>query len=345
MPSIALCSDAEYEALAAVAGHDGKPLAIVHAHDSSLNGKLLVLDTRVPSTRYDASHKEPERPAFVGYRPDDAFVKRVKTVLKLTKSEAMRTALELHGAVLKGYRPDDDDDEAEATLSRELAMLLRGPVKEGTIRLPPGAWFEPVPSLDPEQRDAIYVAGAAGSGKSWWVSSFLRQFHRLYPERKVYIVNKGDAADDKAYASLPAGAKPLQITAESLLLSPPDVTKDFGGPCCIVFDDAIDSFTGATQKAVQAFLADCLNLGRKAGVTVLATNHLLTDHSRTRATLNECQSAVIFANHCSAHSLNYFLAKMGIPLTPAELRTRGRWAQVSTRSCCWVLSEGECTLC
>ena len=63
-----------------------------------------------------------------------------------------------------------------------------------TVNLKSGEHFEPIPNISKE-RDILYVVGASGSGKSYFVSQYGKNYKSFYPKNQIYVFSTVD--DDK----------------------------------------------------------------------------------------------------------------------------------------------------
>jgi len=53
---------------------------------------------------------------------------------------------------------------------------------------------------NPYFRECIYIAGPSGSGKSWYVARYIREYHKVFPMNRVLIFNGGQ--DDPEFETL-----------------------------------------------------------------------------------------------------------------------------------------------
>ena len=213
--------------------------------------------------------------------------------------------------------------------------------EQGTcVKLPPGAIFEPLPDTDPTRRYTAYVAGRSGSGKSQFSSGLLRRYAALYPKRYIYGVCSKRLSKDPAYQ----GIDIKQINATEVFGGTPDLEKLFGDEGCMILFDDWDSMKSGDKLLVQYALTDILNTGRKLGISAVVTNHLLTDHNRTKAILNEADWVTFFPRDSMPGTMKYLCEKIGLPVElVSHLRDMGRWVSVCNKPT-MVLGENEAIL-
>ena len=102
----------------------------------------------------------------------------------------------------------------------------------------------------------IYFSGPAGSGKSYQMASYLRNYKKKFKDNKIFLISEKE--EDKTLDTI-ADLKRIKID-DSLIEDPLDL-KDFTeiGPCIVLFDD-IDSLENKMKKAVYLLLSKLLKI-------------------------------------------------------------------------------------
>lgn len=162
----------------------------------------------------------------------------------------------------------------------------------------------PIPNL--EQRAVDYIAGPSGSGKSSYASNLIKIFKKVYPDKKFYVFSRTDTSDDPAFK----GLKPIQVTIdESLVEDPIDITNELSGGCLVLFDDCNTIQDDKQKKAVDKLMADIMEVGRKLGIWIIITNHLVIPNEKkmARTVLNEMHSLTVFPKSGSTQQIRYCL--------------------------------------
>ena len=97
--------------------------------------------------------------------------------------------------------------------------------------------FELIPNTTLD-RDVIYFSGPAGSGKSYQMASYLRNYKKKFKDNKIFLISEKE--EDKTLDTI-GDLKRIKID-NSMIEDPLDL-KDFTeiGPCIVLFDD-IDSW-------------------------------------------------------------------------------------------------------
>jgi hypothetical protein len=156
--------------------------------------------------------------------------------------------------------------------------------------------FQVIPNIDAE-RSTIYICGMAGSGKSYFIAGWLKEYSKIYPNNPIYIFS--EKQEDKQLDEIKNVSR-VKISPE---LSELDYLE-FSNSCC-VFDD-IDSIDKPQRKIVNAIRDKVLKLGRSAKISVVCSNHSPTDGLDTKTLLNEAQMIVFFLNNWN-RSLKYLV--------------------------------------
>lgn len=183
--------------------------------------------------------------------------------------------------------------------------------------------FELMPNVDPTKTNRLYVAGASGSGKSYFCASYIRNHKALFPKSKFYLVT--NKAEDAVLDAL----QPISITPEQAGQIR-DLDPLAGG--IVLFDD-VDSFPKAERDLVMQFYTHVLKDGRSRGMTVLLTSHTASNYQATREALVNSSHLVFFPQSNRGYHLNQFLKLYG-DLSPAQIKEVFSW---NTRWC--VLSR------
>jgi hypothetical protein len=310
---------------------DVRTLALVRSDDDALHGQVL----RVHSTHLDSPERKPGRLA------------RAREALRGAGLPARH--LDAAEEALSQALAEGDEGAVPARFrAAARAAAAERPRAAREITLPPNAHFELLPTPDPAGRDAIFVAGPPGAGKSVWAAAFARKYHGLWPKRQIFLMSKNDCASDPAWSSLISKGWVTLLDPSTLLESPVDVTKDFGSEGALfVADDLLDAYAGNRKlaDAVLGLVNDSLDLARKNRLSVLVLNHAATDYRRTRTVLTSCQCAVVFPAFTPTHVLSYFCKKIGIdPRTIPGMRRMGRAVVVSLVAPQWLLGLTDARL-
>jgi hypothetical protein len=156
--------------------------------------------------------------------------------------------------------------------------------------------FQIIPDFSKE-RSTVFVAGTAGSGKSYWCAEYLREYAKLYPDNPIYLITEAIDAD-------PAfkGIKLKKVNLDGILEDP--IHYNEFDNCCVVFDDT-DALTGKLFKYVYEMRNKLLKNSRKKNVTVITTSHSFTGRD-LQPVLNESMCVVFFPSNYN-RSLKYLL--------------------------------------
>jgi hypothetical protein len=141
------------------------------------------------------------------------------------------------------------------------------PSDSKVITLPSDSQFELIPSTNPKKREVYYIAGQSGSGKSFIAKTLASYYHKLYPERGVYLVSKLEK--DETLDALPF-LKRLSIKS---FVDDYPALEEFKD-CMVIFDD-YDTLTGDAQKVVEKIIDDLAIQGRHTNTTMLCLSHYL----------------------------------------------------------------------
>lgn len=162
----------------------------------------------------------------------------------------------------------------------------------------------PIPKID--ERSVDYISGPSGSGKSTYSAGLARAFRRIFPEKNFYVFSRTDVKNDPAFA----GINPIQITIDdSIVENPIDITRELTGGCIVLFDDCNTVQDDKQKKAIDKLMADIMEVGRKLGIWIIITNHLVIPNEKkvARTIMNEMQSLTVFPKSGSVQQIRYCL--------------------------------------
>jgi hypothetical protein len=274
MPTLSFDVDPEARAVARVRGgqYDGE---ILYMNDK---------DTRTGGGRRPASvlHRAKYMASLKGVKPAE----RTKVFARLEKALARNVGADDY---------DEGDDREKELYSRIISD--RG--SEKSVSLDDDGCFELIPTSDPKRREVFYIAGQSGSGKSYIAKTLAGFYHRLFPDRGVYLVSKLEKDE-----TLDALKFIKRVNIQSFVDDYPSL-EEFAN-CMVIFDD-YDTLTGDADKVVTKIIDDLAIQGRHTCTTMLCLSHYLTNYKKTRLLLNEATHIVVYPLSTSYHALRYLL--------------------------------------
>lgn len=178
------------------------------------------------------------------------------------------------------------------------------------ISLPPGnKWqFEPLPPPagpdDKIKREIFVVTGPSGSGKSYWIRSYVRNYLKLFPKHSVFLISSLSHDD-----TLDAVKELQRIDTDKLVANPPKDVKTWTNSLLLIDDvEGLDAAKAAAVQRVQDMVA---SEGRHTGTTLIRASHLSTDYKRTRLLLQEAHGFILFPQAGAHSQYTYLLTKYG----------------------------------
>jgi hypothetical protein len=187
-----------------------------------------------------------------------------------------------------------------------------------------------VPLLNFKERSVGYIAGPSGSGKSTMAANMIKDYLKVHPEAEFYVFSRTDTRTDPAYK----GLKINQISMdEKLLNNPIDIEKELSERSILLFDDCNTIQNKQLKDYVDHLMSDIMEVGRKLGITIIMTNHLVIPNERkmARTCLNEMQTMTVFPKSGSSQQISYALKTyFGLSKTQINniLQLPSRWVQI-----------------
>ncbi len=206
------------------------------------------------------------------------------------------------------------------------------------INLSPDLMFQLLPPVNEKDRSIWYIAGASGSGKSYQAKIIISNYHKLFPERPIFLISK--LTSDETLDSL----KYIQrVDMLEFCQQPFDINET--EPSLIIFDD-FETLEKHQLQVVLDAINDISIMGRHKQISMIYISHHLTNYKQTRLILNESHNIIIFPQNTSFHQLKYLLQNYGNMDKDQvkHLRKLGRWACVYTQFPNYVISQSSAYL-
>jgi hypothetical protein len=227
----------------------------------------------------------------------------------------------------------------------KIVFLNNSETEKGKNKLdvPLTNFFNILPSTDPNKRDVFYIAGKSGSGKSYISAQIIENYHKLNPERPLYLISKleEDETIDKVKAPL------KRIPVEKFV----EVFNINAFNNCLIFFDDYDTLPDKLSKSIQEIIKDIAIMGRKhnedqGNITMLLATHYLTNYSKTRLILNEATHFIIYPQNTSHYQLKYLLQNyVGLDEKETKrLKRLGRWICFKVGYPQFMISQNEIRL-
>lgn len=181
-------------------------------------------------------------------------------------------------------------------------------------------------------RFVFYIAGPAGSGKSYMAANIAKEYHKVFPKRPIYMFSRTKASEDPAYR----GIKLIQIVINELLIEDPiDITEEIEpGGALMIFDDCGTIHNDKIKREIEKLMTDSMEISRKMDVSLIITNHLVLPNEKkfARTVMNELNTLTVFPKSGSAQGIRYAL-KTYFGLTTKQIddiiSLDSRWVQIS----------------
>jgi hypothetical protein len=192
------------------------------------------------------------------------------------------------------------------------------------------------------ERMINYITAPSGAGKSYYTRELIKQYHKLYPKRDVFVFS---SLSECATLDKLKYLKRIKIHEEEFL-SHHFVIDDFKDTLC-VFDDT----DVIIQKGVKKKVYECLNLilqtGRHTNTSCIYTSHLATQGLDTKIILAEAHSVTVFPKNMGGKTSKYLLDQY-LGFDKDEIKRlkgiKGRWATICKSYPMVVLTETEAFL-
>lgn len=190
-------------------------------------------------------------------------------------------------------------------------------------------------------RDSLYIAGASGSGKSTYASSYILEYQRAFPKNRIIVFSR--VGFDPVFDGI---KKLRRFMIDDSLVDKPIEPKELTDSL-VIFDD-IDTIADKRQNEAVRKLRDAiLETGRHESIYVISTSHQLMNYKHTRTLLLEATSTTFFIKSGSSYHITRFLKEYcGLNKKQIQriLNLPSRWVTIMKTYPQCVLYETGCYL-
>lgn len=150
------------------------------------------------------------------------------------------------------------------------------------------------------ERQILYITGASGSGKSYYVNKYGNEYRKKFKNNPIYLFS---SVQDDTSLKIPDLKK---IKLDENFLNADLTASDFKDSL-IIFDDTDVINNKLILKKVNLILDTLLQTGRHHGTSVIYTSHTACNGAQTKVILNEAHSVTIYPSGLGGRSLKYLL--------------------------------------
>lgn len=154
---------------------------------------------------------------------------------------------------------------------------------------------------DGNTRQILYVSGASGSGKSYYVAGYIKEYTKLFPKNKILLFSSLDS--DK---KLDCFKKLIRVKLDEKFYNTKFSIKDFTD-CLVVYDDTETISNQFISEKLNNIMGLILTTGRHVGCYVIITSHNTNAGHATKLILLESHSITLFLKTMGGNSLKYVL--------------------------------------
>lgn len=198
-------------------------------------------------------------------------------------------------------------------------------------------------------RDVIFVCAASGSGKSYWISNYAREFNKINPKAPIYFISSKKLVDEECYDDVD-NIKQVSLDIDMLY----DITDESNSyeyftnknGSLVIFDDA-EALNKETQRLVDNIMDSILQIGRSKNINCIISRHILNAGIKTKVILNEINKLVVFPNGISHYNLEYCL-KNYLGFDKQQIRKlynlKSRYVLIHTHTPRYMIGEHDIVL-
>lgn len=230
------------------------------------------------------------------------------------------------------------NDDFDNIFKKQINNFKKGQMEY--IKLKDGGKMIPLPRLEENQISHLFVSGPTGSGKSTFASVYIKQFLKLHPKSKVYIVSA--IPNDEVLDSIKP--KPKRLKIDEKMYEKPIPIELFENSI-ILFDDVDNIRDKKIKEAIQKLRDDVLANGRHYNINVISLTHNPTNNKETKSSLLESNSIVMFPHGGDDYHIKRVLKEyLSIPTKKIDeiLKMKSRWIFINKSYPKYMISESGC---
>jgi len=157
--------------------------------------------------------------------------------------------------------------------------------------------------------DVVYICGAMGSGKSYFVCEYAQQYRRLCPKNSIHVFSQ--KTSDPSLNRCDDLKLNYNVLDKDFLDKPIDITncKRFHNSL-IIFDDFMSFSDKKITETIINLILQCITLGRQYNISTVITSHLFYGFNNKTLYMNiqnECRKLVWFNNSVNKYQLRRVL--------------------------------------
>jgi hypothetical protein len=157
--------------------------------------------------------------------------------------------------------------------------------------------LQPIPNTTKE-RNIIYVCGQSGSGKSYYIGEYIKQYKKLYPKNEIYLFSA--LSEDPSLDKI-KGINRIDLEK----LNEIDLELDEFQDTFLIFDDIDTLKKGEIRTKIFQLLDECLQIGRHKNISVAYVSHVCTKGKETQLILNEAHAITFFPKTMGNRNIKY----------------------------------------
>ena len=152
-----------------------------------------------------------------------------------------------------------------------------------------------------DNRIVLYIVGMSGSGKSYWSTSYIKEYQKKNKDNKVFIISP--IYDDESINSI-KNLERINPNSQNFMNEPPPLSYFKDG---LIICDDIEAYGKKTLNRVMSLINAVLTTGRHMNISLLFLSHTATNGAMSKIILTEAHGLVLFPANMSGKSSKYLL--------------------------------------
>jgi len=176
-------------------------------------------------------------------------------------------------------------------------------------------YIQPIPDKSKE-RSICYCSGKSGSGKSWFVMHYVKEYQKQHPKNDVILFSS--ITSDAGSLDKIKGLKKMKLDEDFLNDKELDNIECYKNTM-VIFDDTDCINDKRLKQKINGILNKILETGRHENVSCCYTSHLACKGNETKTILNESHLIVYFPDGTPPRIINNLLENY-VGLTKEQIR-------------------------
>lgn len=212
--------------------------------------------------------------------------------------------------------------------------------------------IQPLPCIEDNQVDNLFICGKSGSGKSTFIGEYIKGFLLLFGKNSpIYLFSSKPMETEPNFMPYADNIQQIFLTIDELEsycddesgISPYEHFVNKGGCSLVIFDD-VENLSPRVEKMIKAIQSNILKTGRSSKIYTISSRHILNSGSKTKDIWVESTKLVLFPIGIPRCHIEYGMSHyLGFNKEQISnlLSTKSRWVLINNKVPTYVVDQSR----